>query len=197
MNFGSRFKGVITEAPAFDITQISLDMLAYYKVFHLVSDKKIKKVQKKYKKFAAGKLDTDILDWLPAKMKYTLDLNNLGPRYSDTYICKFIITRTIPKIRHDTPKSKISPMHMIGVLMHKNFWLDPNDRKLQKLFGIRREQAKKTFYNEWNGKLMIRAIRDYLKINTHKEFNGKKFFEVKIIRISGLWQKNDHLLWGS
>jgi hypothetical protein len=176
MNFGSRFKGVITEAPALEITQISLDMLAYYKVFHLVSAKKIKKVEKKYKKFVAGKF-TDILEWMPAKMKWTLDLNDLGPRYSDTYICKFIITRLIPKIRPDTPKSKISPMHMIGVLMHKNFWLDPNDRKVQKLFGIRREQAKKTFYNEWNGKLMIRAIRDFLKINTLKEFNGKKFLK--------------------
>jgi hypothetical protein len=95
-----------------------------------VSAKKIKKVQKKYKKFVAGKLDSDLLEWMPAKIKYTLDLNDLGPRYPDTYICKYIITRTMPKIRPDTPKSAISPMHMIGVLMHKNFWLDPGDRKV-------------------------------------------------------------------
>lgn len=196
MNFGSRFKGLIAEAPAIDLTQISLDMLAYYKVFHLVSAKKIKRIKKKYKKFIDGKFDNDVSEWLPAKKNYTVDLNDLGPRYPNTYICKFIINRTIPKIRPDTPKSRISPMHMIGVLMHKNFWLDSNDRKVQKLFGIRREQANKTFYNLFDGTLMFRSLSDFLKINTIKEFGGKKFFEVKIIRISELWQKNDHLLWG-
>jgi hypothetical protein len=197
MNFGSRFKGLIAEAPAFSLTSIAHDMPPYYKVFHLVSSEKIKKIQNKYKKLLAGKFDKEVLEWLPEKKKYTLDLNDLGPRYPSTYICKFIISRTISKVTPDTPKSTISPMNMIGALMRPNFWLDPFDRKVQKLFGIRREQAKKTFYASYNTKLMIRSLSDFLKINTNKEFNGKKFFEVKIIRISGLWQKNDHLLWGN
>jgi hypothetical protein len=196
MNFESRFKGLIAEAPAFNLTMITFNTPAYYKIFHLVSAEKIKKIQNKYEKFLAGKFDNDLLKWLPAKKKYSLDLNDLGPRYPSTYIFIFIISRTILKVRPYTPKSTISPMLMIGVLMRLNFWLDPFDKKVQKLFGIRKEQAKKTFYTSYDTKLMIRSLSDYLKIKTNKEFNGKKFFEVKIIRISGLWQKNDHLLWG-
>lgn len=150
-------------------------MPVYYKVFHLITDKKIALAKKKYKKFLAGKLESDFSEWMPARIKFSLLMNDLSPRYPHTYICKFIVNRTIPKVVPKSPLATISPMHMIGVLMHKNFWLDPNDRKVQKLFGIK-GKGNKTFYNEWDTKVMGRAFRSYLKIDNTKEFTSKNFF---------------------
>jgi hypothetical protein len=84
MGFGDRFRGVIAEAPDTILPQLGTGLL-YYKAFHMIGDKKIKMMDKKFRKLLAGKYNKNTMKMMSFRHKYIVLLNRNRSRYPHTY----------------------------------------------------------------------------------------------------------------
>lgn len=120
------------------------------KVWHLASDKKIAKAEKMFKDLLAGKLQKkkNAEKFFSEREKFRQYYSEQSPRYPNTYMTDQYINMTIPKITPKTPMEERTPHSQVGIMMHKNVILDPNDVKVQKIFGIHAQvkKSRKPFY---------------------------------------------------
>jgi len=108
---------MITEAPLLEITTGLLRMPYFYKLFHIISEKKLKNIEKGLKPVLEGKLDAHPLKFFKFRQRQMV-LMTKNKRYPNKYSVEYDFRQLLANTRKGTPVSKITAFLFIGKKIH-------------------------------------------------------------------------------
>jgi len=150
--FEGRLKGVLFEGPVIEILGNLLRAPYFYKVFHIINNKMVKKVEKKLKPILKGKFikqPQKFFNFRHKNIVYMTKNNRYPYKYTNNYDSRY----QFPNTRKGTPSNKIIAQVWMGHEMHAKSAIDPAQTKVKKAFNVPRT-GKDIYYPQINDQVL-------------------------------------------